>query len=493
MTKLKRILALAACICITAATATNVSAKGAIVVEQPVQTVNGDANGDGKFAVSDLIILNQWLSGTAQTDLNSYAADINRDGFVNVFDANIMRKRLLDMGYDLTALNLSEDFSSAEVTGAAADEEFVLGQTEFALSLLKNGLQENTNTLISPYSAMQALAMTANGANGETKAQMEKVLGGMSIERLNEYLYTQRTSQLVSEKSKLSTANSIWTDDDEERIQVLPEFLQRNADYYSADVFKADFSNESTVKDVNYWVKDKTDHMIPHLLDEIPSTAPMMLINAVAFDSKWEVPYDEDSVDKDREFKAYDGSVQSADMMVSDNDLLLKDENAVGVYKYYEGRRYAFAALLPDEGISVDEYVAGLTPESLHNTLANPIHTNLVAEIPKFSYDFNSDLSQTLIKMGMPAAFDMFGADFSNMAKTETGALYIDKVVQKTHIDVFEEGTRAAAVTAVIMNDCTAVPTPPEFVTLDRPFVYCIVDTETDLPIFIGTLENIPE
>ena len=395
-------------------------------------------------------------------------------------------KRITMNGNTINAQELTSDVTAQTVSGAEADDEFILGQTEFALSLLQNTAEDDTNTLISPYSVMQALAMTANGADNETLSEMEKVLGGLSIEKLNEYLYTWRTSQPDSNECKLKTANSVWYRNDSDRITISPEFLQTNADYYNASAFSAPFDN-STVSDINTWISQNTDNMIPELLDKIDDNAAMYLINAVTFDAKWYSPYDKAV---DGEFTAYDGSVQKAEMMYSDEHYYLEDDNGSGFYKYYEGGRYAFAALLPNEEISLSEYIDSLTPESLYNTLSNPQDINVEAGLPKFSYDYGVGLNDTLSKMGMPDAFTR-DADFSKMAETDTGYLYINRVLHKTHIDVFEKGTKAGAATAIEMVD-TAMPMIEKTVILNRPFVYCIVDTKTSLPIFIGTLTSIP-
>ncbi len=461
-------------------------------IEEPYLEM-GDLDGENGCNVADLVILQKYLlrSGEIKYPQN---ADFTHDGVIDSFDLCMMRQHLLNVLIRLepqpvfTAVNLSEGVNSNPVTGAEADEDFILGQTEFALSLLKKEVNDGKNTLISPYSAMQALAMTANGADNQTKAEMEKVLGGLPIEKLNEYLYTQRMSQPNDEKCSLKTANSIWSRDDDDRISVHPEFLQTNADYFSADVFKAPF-DETTVTDINNWVNTNTDGMIPKLMDEIPSDAVMYLINAVAFEADWETPYTDTG---DSVFMSYDGTRQDAEMMYSDETYYIKDENAVGIYKYYEGRRYAFAAVLPDEAMTVTEYINTLTPESLNEMLANPQSGLVYSVLPKFSYDFETDFIPALSEMGMPSAFNPYTADFSKMADTESGALFISKVKHKTHIDVFEEGTKAAAVTSVEMNDA-ADPPYDEFLRFDRPFVYCIVDTETDLPVFIGTLESIPD
>lgn len=441
----------------------------------------------------DIVSLHKWLIGKGSLE-DWERFDYNQDGKLNIFDLMLMKQSLLGLAKPVispASVELSKDIQSQEIAGKDADESFVNGQTKFAVALLQNAVKESANgqnIMVSPYSVVQALGMTANGADGETKAQMEQTIGSMPMEDLNQYLYTQRTSQPNDEKCKLVTANSIWVRDDAERIQVKEDFLQTNADYYNASVFKAPFDN-STVTDINNWVKKNTDNMIPVLLNEIPDEAVMYLINAVTFDGKWEVPY---TKVWDKTFTACDGTEQTVKMMESIEYNYLEDENTTGFLKYYQDGRYAFVALLPDEDITMTDYIENLTPESLQNLLANPEITDVQAVLPKFSYDYEIELSNTLSMMGMPDAFGE-NANFSRMAETASGYLGISRVLHKTHIDVFEEGTKAAAVTSVEMNDCTSILLPEKSVVLDRPFVYGIVDTETNLPMFMGVLNSVAE
>ena len=156
--------------------------------------------------------------------------------------------------------------------------------TDFAIRLFKASEESGKNTLISPLSVLCALAMTANGAEEETLAQMEEVLG-MTTEELNLYLYSYMQNLPQGEKYKLSLANSIWFTEDE-RFTVNQDFLQTNANYYGADIYKAPFDNQ-TLKDINNWVKQNTDEMIPEILDKIPDEAIMYLVNALAFEAEW--------------------------------------------------------------------------------------------------------------------------------------------------------------------------------------------------------------
>ncbi len=489
----KRIISAAMCLCITAASASSFTAiaDGSILM--------GDANGDGRFNATDIVSMQKWLIGKgSMTAFES--VDFCADGIINSLDYSLMLKALRESGeeytlpYSAKSVNLSDEYTASAVTGKEADDTFINAQTSFYLELMQETVaaeDEGTNVLVSPYSVMQALAMTANGARNTTLSEMEEVLGGIGIDTLNEYLCTQRTSQPDEDYCRLNTANSIWTIDDEERIQVVPEFIQKNKDYFNADIFTSPF-DDTTVNDINSWASDKTDGMIDEVINEIPAEAVMYLINAVMFDAKWAEQYDEYSV-RSRDFTAYDGTIQQADMMYSDEDYYLTDDNAIGVYKHYEGRRYAFAAIMPDEDISLYDYLEELTPERLNTILANPVSGAVNAGIPKFSYEYETDeMGDTLYDMGMHTAFSETMADFYNMAICPEGPIHIGRVIHKTCIDLCEAGTKAAAVTAVEM-DAECAPVEPVSVILDRPFLYCIVDTETDLPVFIGTLMSVPQ
>lgn len=466
------------------------------IYEEHCVEIMGDVNYDWRFSIADVVMMQNYLLGNGELT-KWQLADMDNDGEIDVFDYIIMRQELpkipefnppyVDPNLDYTVKNLTADIQSNEVMGNEIDSDFTLSQTEFALDLFKKELSDE-NTLISPYSIMQALAMTANGTAGDTKSEMEDVLG-MPMDSLNKYLYTFRISQHNDENSKLSTANSIWT---RNGINVNKNFLQTDVDYYNADFFTAPFDN-TTVTDINNWVNDNTDEMIPEILDNIDSNVIMYLINAVAFDAKWETEFDE-YMTVEANFTAIDGTSQQADMMTAYGGAwYMKDENAEGIYKYYKDRKYAFVAMLPDENISVNDYISGLTAEKLSGLLANPRKEYTGVQMPKFSYDFDTLLNDTLIEMGMPSAFDRARADFSNMVSELDGPTYISRVIHKTHIDVDEGGTKAAAATVVeITND--GIPMMPEKnVVFDRPFVYFIIDTETNIPIFMGTLTSIPE
>ena len=357
--------------------------------------------------------------------------------------------------------------------------------TDFAVRLFKASEENGKNTLISPLSVLCALAMTANGAEDETLQQMEDVLG-MTTEEMNLYIYSYMQKLPQNEKYKLSLANSIWFTD-HERFTVNQDFLQTTADYYGADIYKAPF-NEQTCKDINNWVKEKTDGMIPSALDEIPADALMYLINALAFDAEWADVYEKYQV-KDGEFTKEDGTKQECEFMYSTESNYFEDEKATGFLKYYKSGKYAFVAMLPKEGVSVSEYIASLTGESLNEMLSNPEHTTVYTSIPKFETSYSVEMTEILKSMGMTKAFDPNGADFGGLGSSTGGNIHISRVIHKTFISVEEKGTKAAAVTIVEPGDGAAMePEQPKEVYLDRPFVYMLIDCENNIPFFIGTM-----
>ena len=361
---------------------------------------------------------------------------------------------------------------------------------DFGVRLFKTSMEEGKNTLISPLSVLYALAMTANGAEGETLAQMEQVLG-MDVDNLNSYMLAYLDLLPETKDYKMSLANSIWFKDDPNFL-VEQSFLQTNADYYGAGAYKAAF-DEGTRNDINNWVKEHTDGMIPEIIDEIPDEAIMYLVNALAFDAKWADEYEEHQIREGR-FTMEDGTRQDVDMMHSEEYTYLEDDLATGFIKYYKDRKYAFVAMLPNEGVSVSQYVDSLTGEHLRELLNNPQDLTVFASIPKFETEYDIEMSEVLQEMGMTDAFDWQVADFSRLGTYNVDGMNIciNRVLHKTFISVSEQGTRAGAATAVEMVAEGAMEIV-EFkeVVLDRPFVYMLIDCETNLPFFFGTMMNV--
>lgn len=351
---------------------------------------------------------------------------------------------------------------------------------DFGVRLMQNTMEEGENTLISPLSVLCALSMTANGAKGETLTQMENTLGA-PVQRLNQAMHTW----MSGEDDALHLANSIWFTQ-QDSFTVNRDFLQTNANYYGAGVYEAPF-DQSTVKDINRWVKEETHGMIEEILDEIPEDAVMYLVNALAFEAQWESVYTQADV-REGTFTTHTGQPQPVDMMHSVEHIWLQDQWATGFAKPYAGGKYAFVALLPKEGMAVEEYVSTLTGAHLRELLGQARNTPVMATMPKFESGSDVKLTQALENMGMTLAFDGAQADLSGLGSAQ-GNIFINRVLHKTYISVAEQGTRAGAATAVEVNEESALAMD-KFVeiTLDRPFVYLLVDLEHQMPLFLGTM-----
>lgn len=389
---------------------------------------------------------------------------------------------------ELVAPYTEETLSPADAAEPAeplAEDRFRAVQYQFALELFRDvyAEKEGENTMVSPYSVMQALAMSANGAAGETLAEMEQLLaGGASVDALNRSLLSWRSSQPDTEKCKLKTANGIWMYDGDFEANV--QFLQINATYYGAELRKASFDSETT-EEINKWVKKNTDNMIPKIVGSLDPRDRMVIVNAVCFDAKWRDKYKPEDVKDDRTFTNADGSTANVQMLYSDESEYFEKDGAQGFFRYYDGP-YAFVGILPPEDVIVSEWLGGLTVDDLQSMIESRTETAVRAGIPAFQYDTDAALSGILADMGMPLAFSD-AADFSGISETP---LYISSVLHKTHIELDANGTKAAAATAVTFGvNSASFADEKKYVILNRPFVYLIYDTENELPVFIGTVQ----
>lgn len=424
--------------------------------------------------------------------------------------STLLISTLAGCGAQSKAANLMDDFSqdydkdtsSSDILSQTDSENVgkdiilpsanAITYTDFAVRLFQESLNTEENILISPLSVINALAMTANGAKGETLSQMEQLFKA-DLPSLNEYLSDFNSSLPSEEKYKLHVANSIWLKD-KEGFAAEEDFLKTNQRLYKADIYKAPF-DASTLKDINHWVAENTDNMIPKILQKISSDAVMYLVNALAFDAEWQTSYESYNISDDV-FTTENGIEKSISMMHSKENILLQDINengdttAMGFLKYYADDKYAFAALLPEEGMDIREYVKTLSGEHLNKILTETTNADIRASLPKFEAEYSIGMKEILQDMGMTTPFDPEQADFSGIGFSSDGNLYISDVIHKTFIAVDEQGTKAGAATLVeICTESASIDiTEPIYITLDRPFVYMIIDCEEKLPIFIGTV-----
>lgn len=361
---------------------------------------------------------------------------------------------------------------------------------DFSIDFFKHQIEDDENTIVSPQSLYFALGMTINGANGDTQQELINTLcKGSDLQEFNDNI-----SALINQTDTktCNIANSIWLRDVQD-LSLNSEFKKSSEEYFKSEIYTKKFDGKF-VDTVNKWVSKNTDGMIDTILNEVPSEDTMMyLINAICFDAKWNDKYDDVQINENGKFTNSKGDIQDVVMLNSTEDTYLCDEQSTGFLKYYLGGKYAFMGILPNEDVSINDYMESLTGDSFINLYRSKISRNSVSvnvTIPEFKYTSEYLLNDTLKDMGISSAFDEFSADFSNMIDSNTYKLYMGKVIQKAYIQVDRNGTKASAITSISMNDATAMLETYQ-VYLDRPFIYAIMDTDTELPIFMGVVNNI--
>lgn len=358
----------------------------------------------------------------------------------------------------------------------------------FAWNLFRESSENEGNIMISAPSVYLALSMTLNGADGDTKQQMLKALSAedFSLEQINVGLSDWLLSLMSKNRiAKLSIENSIWY---REGFKPSKEFLQKNADYYSAYINSLDFSDKSAPDVINKWVKDSTEGTIEKIVEQIENDTVMYLINAIYFKGDWKNQFKHESTRK-MKFAAPNKTVETDFMNRRGNIDYLESSGITGVVLPYLDEQFAFIGLLPKEGQTPKDMINELSAIDFMKLVNSRKTKNIELSLPKFESSYEDSLKNELYNLGMDTPFDSQNADFSLMKEDLTKDLYISEVKHKTFIKVDEKGTEASAVTSVGM-DQTSMPVELPKVVFDRPFVYGIVDVTTGIPLFMGIMEN---
>ena len=386
--------------------------------------------------------------------------------------------------------NLTDGVNAADVTLPEVTDYTMIGDLGAGL-MQYAAAQEAENPVLSPLSAYLCLAMLMPGANENTKAEFEKILGADwdYVSALAADIAAQL--EKTGGSTKLDLANSIWTDDDKAVIE--EEWLKTVKAYFGPDIYSADLPSDGALKAINKWVNDKTNGMIPKLHDDnYDKDTIMVLLNALYMKADWAHKF-EGNYTNDREFTKADGSTVTVPFMnmYEAYESYIKTEDAEGIMLPYDDGRLAFIALKPGSG-DARGYASSLTGAKLKELIAAAkADTFVTVNMPKFSTGYSVYLTDALKAMGMTDAFDPDLADLTGAGRGVDGPLYISYVFQRVKVDVDEEGTEAAAVTEIATAEGCALPADePIVLTFDKPFVYAIVDTETGVPLFAGVMEN---
>ncbi len=389
---------------------------------------------------------------------------------------------------------------AAYIVDPQADPEAVrqLAQSNngFALALYQALRDQDGNLIYSPYSIFQALLMTAAGAEGATASQMASVLGvdlnNPEIHNLMNALNKALTTQpeyLQSDAQPLTfnIANAVWAQKDFHFEQSFLDTLSAN---YNAGLKLVDFNKPEDARAlINLWVAAQTNEKIQELIPEglLDQMTRMVLTNAIYFKGAWSNQFEEKDTE-DGSFTLLDGSSKTVTFMHGNFTLsALVSDKIQAIRLPYEGGTYAMAAIMPLENFA--EFEAQLTAADLEQLLNSLQSSSAIVDLsmPKFQAESRFGLGEILAGLGMPDAFDAQKADFSGM--TGKPDLMISSVLHQATIDVNEEGTEAAAATAVAAS-VTSMPGQSYSIRLDKPFIYVIYETTTNTITFMGRVVN---
>ena len=370
----------------------------------------------------------------------------------------------------------------------------VEGNSAFAFELYQAVKGKEGNIFYSPYSISVALAMTYAGARGETAQQMADTLHFLLDQDRLHPAFNWLDEELASrgegargkdgEGFRLNIVNAIWG---QKGYEFLTEFLDVLAENYGAGLRILDFVNqtEECRLAINDWVSDQTEGRIKDLIPEdvITVATRHVLTNAIYFNAAWEYPFNE-NMTVDGPFYLLDGDQVTVPMMEQTEGFGYTDgEGYQAVELPYDGEELSMVILLPEAG-NFQAFEQGLQAPQVCDIITGLQPSGVTLTMPRFEFDSEFSLKNTLEDMGMPAAFS--AADFSGM--TGTRDLYIRDVLHKGFVSVDEAGTEAAAATAVVMEE--EAPEPLVEVTVDRPFIFLIRDIETGAILFIGRVLN---
>jgi serpin B len=372
-----------------------------------------------------------------------------------------------------------------------AESRLIAAGNEFGFALFRQArlAAPDSSIFLSPVSAAMALGMTLNGAAGATFDSMRVALrlGNATQEDVNgAYRSLIDLLRGLDNTSRFKIANSIWTD---AGMTFFQSFLDAGRTDFDARIQALDFSAPSAVGTINDWVEENTGGKIPTILDRIEPNEVMFLINAIYFKGSWRVAFDPEAT-QPAPFHAADGTTQSVPTMVLPPKPLRAGAttDAQVVELLYGNGAFALTIVLPGSGRTLADLTAGLDTARWAGWIGALHDAEIGLTLPRFRLEYQRRLNDDLSALGMRIAFDPNAADFSRMASVPPGGLFITRVIQKTFVDVNEEGTEAAAATSVGVG----VTSAPMTVAVDRPFLFAIRERLSGTILFLGQITRIP-
>ena len=373
---------------------------------------------------------------------------------------------------------------------SAGEQKIIAANNEFSFSLFRQlgAAESDSNVFVSPLSASMALGMAMTGASGTTFDEMRATLGfGTTSESEIDQGYKSLITLLrgLDPGVDFRIANSIWT---REGFPVTPAFLDAGRTWFDAQAASLDFASPNAVKSINDWVSTATAGKIPTILDQIKSDEVMFLINAIYYKGSWRAKFDP-ALTIDAPFHGIAGDQPMKLMHREGTVRYLQTPTFSAVDLPYGNSAYSMSVLLPNVGQSVDAVLASLRTDTWSAWTTQFQDAELDLHLPRLALTWERMLIPDLQALGMRAAFQAGGADFSRISPLGD-RLFISTVKQKTYVNVNEEGTEAAAVTNVGIS-LTSAPLRTQF-RVDRPYVFVIRERLSGTILFLGAIRRMP-
>ncbi|MCT7950867.1 serpin family protein [Ancylothrix sp. C2] len=372
--------------------------------------------------------------------------------------------------------------------GEEINQKLVAANTRFGFKLFSQiqKKQASKNVFISPSSVAMALTMAYNGSSGETQKAMTKALElqGLTLEEINKSnLLLKQALTTADPQIKLAIANSLWAN---QQVTLNPDFIQKNQQYYDAEISKLNFSDPASVGTINNWVKKQTNGKITEIVDQLQPDQILWLINAIYFKGNWSEPFAKEAT-KNRPFTLLNGSKKQHPLMSqSDRYQYLENDQFQAISLPYGNGQMSFYVFLPKSGKSLDSFYNSLNAQTWEQWMKQFRSRQGSISLPRFKLEYDISLNEALKALGMAPAFNRQQADFSGMSNVKAN---IDEVKHKTFVEVNEEGTEAAAVTGVGIRTTSAPARSEPFeMVVDRPFFSVIRDNKTGTILFMGSI-----
>lgn len=354
---------------------------------------------------------------------------------------------------------------------------------EFAVNLFKTQIDMQSK-VISPLSVSYLMGMLANGADGDTQKEILALLGvgDVTLQTLNEsYRALLNSTATADKQTTINIANYIAAD---KHFSLKSDFRNTVGKMYDAGVESLDFSSSKAVDKINQWCSKQTNGMIPKIVDQLSASDVAVLMNAIYFEGTWETPFEKE-LTKEENFRGYTRDIKRVQMMhQEDNFSYLNNNTFEAVTLPYGNRTYNMTVLLPKEGVSIEEMMKQLDAQKIGSLYRDMEKCVVDLKLPKFTTSTEVVLNDAISKLGAPSIFTG-AANFKNMSDA---SIFISKMLQKAKIEVSEEGTKAAAITAGMVAMTALNPDEPRHVRFhaNRPFVYIITERQTGAIFFIG-------